>query len=250
MDKLEKDFLKRIDNFADRISQIDERFQNWLGSKVIRFAEDYSNGRLGIVLYLHRRGKPNNERVALCVDSCPGAIGYPTPIRTNQIKASVKADDVSSDKQHPVLIDIVEFVERPDQGSIPSIVRLYNVEDERLSLWEGLMYRRIVSFGVVDSGLKILPRFISWKGYLRSEMIIAGPGEARPQEIHNAIKTMNGIPQMEGQSCWDEILHSNGDSRGLRIIVDSDNIHVVCGDIINELFDSIDVAFGPFNLEF
>ena len=163
----EEGFLEGLHNLRSRRNKVDESFNDRLSGKVLRFSEDYADGRFGIILYLHRRGQPDSHWMALCLDRCLGPVDHTPPVSSLHDQPALKADNVGSGDQQPVLVDVVELPEMPNVRGVPTryLVRLYFVEDEPLGLWEGLMYRRVASFGVVETGLKLLPRFMSWKGY-------------------------------------------------------------------------------------
>lgn len=254
----QKGFLEKFDDFARGLNEIDQRFNHRLAGKVLRFAEDYADGRFGIVAYLHRRGEPQFQRIALCLDSCLWQVGDAASIGTFQDQTVLKPNYVGCSDQHPVLIDVINFPKMPDERRIvSSFVRLYMVEDKGLGLWEGHMYRPVAFFGfrqsVSNGVLKLLPRFMSWKSYsFIRDGRVHDPRQPGPEEIYGTVEGMNRIAEMKRQTHWDELFGSDQDGRdpGLRISLYADRISVFCDDRINDLFDCIDVVFGPFNLEF
>ncbi|MCE7997392.1 MAG: hypothetical protein HEP70_00895 [Rhodobiaceae bacterium] len=247
---LEEGFLEKVDDFSCGLSEINERFEDRLSGKVIRFAEDYRSGRLGFVLYLHRRGQSDCKWVALCLDCRASALSESAVVRANKNKVLVKGDSIGSKKQHSVLVDVVEFVETPDGLAIPSKARLYAVENEEIGVWEGLMYHGVSASGFDGRRLKILPRFVSWKGYLRGFVGSAGSGQAGPKEVHNAVEVVNGVTKVHEERGGHDLVWADCDYRGLRVIVDSDNVNIVTSDLFDEVFDAVEVYFGPFDLEF
>ena len=127
-----------VNQFADSVRQIDERFNDRLSGKVIRFGDDYINNRFRIVVRMHRRGEPEDEWVALCVDACQSNIDAAT-IRADEFKAIFKSDQMRNGQQEPVLVDNVELVNAPDKGRIvvPSFARVYNIKNKRLRAFTG-----------------------------------------------------------------------------------------------------------------
>jgi hypothetical protein len=246
-------FFERFDDFCDQFSKIEKAFQNRLSGKVIRFGEDYIDNSFGIIAHLHRRGQPESEWLALCVDCCTGLKDNPATIATSENKFAIESNDMGCGEQEPVFVDVVDLVQVPDhRGMVVSFVRLYVIKNKSPSLWEGLLYRRLVATETVQGAQKILPRFVSWESYLASQVGLAGSCQTRPEKIHNAVEAVNGITEVEYKRDWDVLLGSDTDHRatGLQIILYDDHARIVGNDSLDERFDAVDVLFGPFNLKF
>lgn len=238
-------------NSATALVRIDECFNDRLTGKKIRFVEDYVNNRFGLVIRMHRAGEGNGKWLALCINSCPSNDGISTSIGSDKRKTVFKLKEVSDDQQDPVFADIVEFVEFPDKRRIiRSLVRLYSFENEGLSLWEGLIYRKIRAFGVIDTVREIFPRLFSGKMKSLQTQASTGTPEPSPKIISHAIEIVNCVTGMEDEFSGHELSWSDGYLGGITVIIDSQNIRVVGDRLFNEIFDSADVFLGPFNLEF
>ncbi len=248
--------LEKINHFGRGLDEINQRFNNRLSGKVLSFSKDYIDGRFGIVLYLHRRGQTDSERVALCLDSHIRCLRKCSAISTLNNNPALKADRVGRGDEHPVFVDILDLPEVPYEGrSIQSFVRLYVIEDKDLSLWEGHMYRPVVTFGglgnrKINAYLQLLPRFMSWKGY---PAVLKGridcPCQSGPKKIDGTVECVNSVAKVKRQANWDALFGSNADEAGMKISLYDDGIRVVCYARVHELFDAVDVVFGPFNLE-
>jgi hypothetical protein len=247
----EERFLELVDQFANSVRQIDERFNDRLSGKVIRFGEDYINNSFGIVIRLHRRGEREGEWIALCVDACKSKVDT-AAIGADEFKAIFKSYQMSDSQQEPVLVDFVELIKTPNERRviIPSFARVYNIKNERLGLWEGLIYRQIRLSGVIDTVREILPFFASWKGSTVRAYAFRGSRERGPKIVRNCVEVMDCVPQVEWNGDGKMLLGANEDTSWIRIVIDSDNIRVIGDDLFYEMFDAADVLLGPFNLEF
>lgn len=175
-------------------------------------------------------------------------------IGAHEDQSVVKSDYVGRGDQKPVLVDVIQLSKAPDVGGIawPSVVGLYDVEDKRPGLGEGLTYRRVASFGVfVEPGLKVPFRLIARERYLARQRRVDGASKARPNEIHDAVKRVDRIAQMKWQIDRNVLFGTDQDcsNTGLQIVLDNDNARVVGDDRCDDRFDSIHVVFGPFNLK-
>jgi hypothetical protein len=250
--QLEKGFLEKIDEFRDGVRQIDERFNNRLSGKEIRFVEDYTDNRFGIIVRLHRAGEPNGEWLTLCIDAHAGGNGNSTPIGTDTVEPIFKLNEVRDNQQEPMLVDIVELTESPNERRfiIPSSVRFYHIKDEGLGLWEGLIYRRVLRSGLIDNNHEVFPRFVSWKGRSRQTQNPGGFTEARPKIVGDTVEIMDSLPRMEEDFRRDGMGWPDGEYGRISVVIDSKKINVVGDRLFNQVFDNANVYLGPFNLEF
>ena len=249
---LDEGFFELSDQFADRVRQIDKRFNDRLSGEKIRFVEDYINNRFGLVIRCHRAGERDGEWLALCVDADSGKNGVSAAIGSNTGEPVFKLNEMRNNQQEPMLVDIVEFIKSPNERGvfIPSFVRFYNIKNERLGLWEGHIYRRILQSGFIDTVREFFPRFVSWKGRPRQAHATDGFPEPGPKIIGDGIKVVDRVSSMENKFDWERMGWPDGDYGRISIIIDGEKIGIMGDRLFNEMFDSAHVFLGPFDLEF
>lgn len=256
---LEESFFEQLDQFADGVRKIDERFQNRLTGKVLLLGEDYINNRFGLVLKLHRRGQSHGQWVALCLYAAPPALNEAAAIAADELQLVFEGEHVSSGEKEAMLVDIVELVEAPDKRrAIRSFCWFNLIQDEALGLWEGHIYRRPLGNASFDVIREILPCSVSWKGRSGKGMVVdrdieyfmSGSIKSRPKVVCNAVDVVNSIASQQEEVDVQKSPRADCHPCGIRVVIDGDNIHIFSSDAFNELFDKFYVLLGPFNLEF
>src|SRR5215472_16342798 len=132
-------FFKSLDDFSNRLGEIYECFHNRLSAKRIIWREDYTENRFGIVVKFKRHAEADGKAWAVCLDAHASAVNHGSAILASRHKIAAELDDVGCRHDKPVFVDVVELVKGPD-GPIPSLERLYYIEDKRIDIFEGLLY--------------------------------------------------------------------------------------------------------------
>lgn len=214
------------------------RWRNWCALQGHTITENYNAGRLSIVCDLD---------VSVPLDVIRSDVrGYDQPIRNDKYCAvlSLNSDmryesHLSFGYQEPMLVDIVEIVQVPENISIPSRIRLYHIDDEFPQLLRcfGSTFQ-----SVIDGSYKFI------FGFANRE-ILGFRAEAMHNVIERTAKVMESIAKSENEVFWDgcSILQAQAIARSLRVIIDVNNVRVSIVESLNERIKISDVLVGPFD---
>lgn len=117
-------------------------------------------------------------------------------------------------------------------GSSSPLLHGFIIKNERLGLWEGLIYRQIRLSGIIDTVREILPRFVSWKGRTGYACRLRGSREAGPKIVRNAVQIVDCVSQVKREQDRKELLRPYNDPSWVRIVIDNDNIRVIGDDLL------------------
>jgi len=240
MEQSGKQQLKTVNNVADKISHLLERFKDRLTLDNLKLVERYLKGELQI-LVLYQLSRKHGEHVA-CLERFPSVItgrDVVGMLRANAFKESADSD------QEPVLVDIVESME-PPKGVIPSLVRSASVDSFFSRLRHSLYFSG--PFGFVFRGVlrdreigslenPIIPRPVQ-PSELESQMIQCSP------EIREGVPGDKGYERRDRSSTAEPIDH---EIRSIRVSLSSSEIGVKVEEGAKADIKIVDVLFGPFD---
>ena len=236
-----KDVLaEKRDRLLRGLSEIDQAWKNRLSWEWPAIIEAWRNGNTAMLLKFSpiRGGKcngiiPTYYGIAHAKPPCAALDGQVLDGR-NRIDGN----------DHVVFVEIVEPSERPED-TISTFVgmRLQFIENKRLSLWEGALYRRL-SDGVFD----VVPSFV--KGECRTCLFARSvPLQGGPDVVENAAQIMDRVT--DGCAHEERLVLASIKDRDLsvfRIVLDHEMIRIRTVKTSSQGIELIDVAFGPLKL--
>ena len=239
----QKDRFHVLNDAADHMSQLLERWENRLILQGQSLVEEYEQGRLTLVCDLD---------VSMARKWSDASLrGSENPKINSNFLASVvlKAKvtqhaDVHDWKQEPMLVNDVEFVQGPE-GVIPSVVRFYGIHDEVRDCFGGLMYQ-----SALDGSYKFIPSFSKWE----SAMVIITPKATENNlincNVERPLEVVEGISDHERSVSWKSFrfLVAKNIFPSLRGFIDNDVVEVTFLEIQNAVVKVTDVLLGPFDL--
>jgi hypothetical protein len=142
--------------------------------------------------------------------------------------------------QEPVFVFDVETVKSEEDFAIPSLVGLYDIHDESLDLFAGVLFQSI------DGSFKVITRFLD------REVSVLGIGRDRlkPSVIQSRSKVVNGVSQ-DCKKFVRELLSGRDAERivsACKVSLDSQMVRVSISEDLPFSAKFVNVLFGPFNL--
>jgi hypothetical protein len=153
----------------------------------------------------------------------------------------VNSRKFSVSNQEPVLVFDIETVKGPDGLAIPSLVRLYNFDNEVEDFFGGVLFQ-----SAIDGSFKAI------RGILDGELCVRSPFENNfmHRVIEGAAKIVDGVAENEQESLWKgrsrfDLYHI---ASSLQIVLDMDNVRVFFREGSDLDVNIADVMLGPFDL--
>lgn len=232
--------FQRFNDAKNKLRQLKERWDNRLRIEKMSLLEEYRKGRLSIVFNLQPTA--NLDHVVSA-----GAIGYEGAISDLRalVVFCVNAGDGRHAKhgdQEPVFVDVVDFVEGPE-GKIPSLVRLYVVENDVADIGSGMLY-----VSLFHGNGKVLPRFMEWKMDPRG--FYSGiPNHLTGYMIKCGTEAMNSIAYNKRERDRKRLENLQLEDISARIVVHRNAIEIIHGGKLADAgINLVDVMVGPADL--
>jgi hypothetical protein len=237
--------LELLNDVANKLNEINKRWQNKLTLCGQSLVEKYREGRLTLVCDLEISSSVAGDIGSMDSPSLnkhgeSGKLIASIVLQTNSLQHS----NVYHWKQEPVFIEDVQFVQSPE-GVIPSLVRFYDIHDEVSDCFGGLCYQ-----SAFDGSFKFIPGFAEWKsrmGVVPSEFeknnIVNG-------KVESTFQIVKGISDDGNHVTWKGLSHlelQKALSR-IRVFLDAKAVVVTCGEADKSGLKVVDVLLGPFNL--
>jgi hypothetical protein len=231
----EAERLKRINNACNMLGELSERWNNRLVLENITFGEEYAKGRMSIALYFGLRAGQNFVRTALHREVLEHEVVF---VATCE-RYVVDGEDINCGNKELMLIDVVQGGNLPNL-KIPSLVRLYLIDNEIGQIGRGFLYASIWL-----GGYNIVP----FSACRKRNPIIAR-NSIDGYVIQSDPQIMNGITDNQGYFFWrlgDKIqLHDI--ISGLGIMFDMKSIRICLDKRLCRSMKILDVAIGPLDL--
>jgi len=210
------------------------------------FAEDYCRGAIAIVYELKLSTPRGLERDGLIQESL-----LPSGESLALLVFHHKTSDLINLQlrcQQPVLVRDVELVKLVEGFALPSLVRLYSVQEFVRDTDEGAEFQ-----SVVNKSFQLSPIWI----YRESGPVFVFGGtvgcrDSIPNIVKSALEVVQGVPEDESESVWQGL---NRDDlyklvAGFRISLDGDSVSTIITleETSRLRVEITDVLVGPFNL--
>jgi hypothetical protein len=238
----DQDSLDPVQNAADKFRKLNERFNNRATFHGHSLVEQYHQGRFTIVCDL-------DIRVADTLVS-RGSISSNSPSPDNNLLASVifsnniiDRRDLHEWNQKPVFVENVESVQGP-KGTIPSLVRFYDIHDEVTDLFGGLVY-----FCPSNGSYKVMSSCLKRETGMVVVDIEVVKYDLIDSEIKGTVEVVEGIANYEREVIWHGLssvdLHAIVSELSVTLDAESVRVHSKSTDHFVKV---IDVLLGPINL--
>ncbi len=216
--------------------------KNGLVLKGLSPAKAYLEGCLLIaVLFKSRAGVKRNCGCIACYDCDPG---YPTASFDGQI---INMGVLGRGKQDHMLVRDVQNMEMQEVRTLPSRERLYVIKDDFDNFVAGPKTRFCMS---LDGTFKVLPSAIFGEGEF--DMLVDGAAIDFDKDtvsvIQGGSEVMEGIPQDRRRMARETAPDCVRAFPWVTIAVGLESIFVRTDVLPENLFEVVDVMFGPFGL--
>jgi hypothetical protein len=177
----EAEQLKRFNRLKDQLGEIGKRAENCLTGEWRVISEEYVNGSLSLIVYLHAAqstDEPNQVAMRhgdVAVSKSIAALVFDIDLH--------QASNVHGGNEQFMLVDIVKLADFP-QLKLPSRVRLYFVENKR-----GKIGIHLSNKPKGLKGLHVAPSLGHWK----ADPIGFGIGKLCDDMIESGAEIVNGI---------------------------------------------------------
>lgn len=143
--------------------------------------------------------------------------------------------------QESVLIQDVKVVEGPD-GTIPSLVGLYNIHDEVRDPFGGLLYQP-----AINGRYKIIPCVSNGKSRIAVIPFQSSKDHLIDGKIQSSFQIMQGITDYEREVLGHNVndISLNDIVSGIRIRIDANSVRATADEFVNPLVNITDVILGP-----
>jgi hypothetical protein len=230
-------------NAIDRYLQFAKGWNNDLTLQRRTFSEDYRRGELAYFYDVELLSSfvAQDERAAAKDISGLYSVSF---ARLVLCPESVKFSNLKLWDHEPMFISDIELVQVEKGITVPSLVRLYDVEQGTTDLDDGLLL-----FSLSEKLFKILPRRIDGK-----LAVFAGEvnrGNRIPNIVESRFQVMHGVPQNEPKLIREGFLQAdlNKIFSSMRVFSDGDEIHTTfLTESLSHSLQVRDVMVGPFEL--
>jgi hypothetical protein len=207
------------------------------------YAENYRQGRLALIYHVHIAVIPkvNEGRVPSAEmrrpDSELNAVAVFTSNRFNPA-------DLYLRDQEPVFVGNVEVMYGVDRIAIPSLVRLYLVEEFPAYCDEGCLF-----FSLPEKFFEMRSAWVDRKVDLRFGRRISS-GQLEPFEIESASEIVESVAKDEGKIRGNRFCRSDFERfiAGSRVSIHDDAVDTAFAELPDAGVKIVDVLFGPFQL--
>lgn len=232
-------FNEKLDRLGDGLRRINERWNNRIVFKDLIFSEDYLKLRFAVVVDLNLRPVPHQSHRA-----CAAYLYFADH---DDAAVCVSSEHLLEDgglqngNDQVVFVEIVQFAGSPKRF-VPSLGRVYLIQDEPLSLWESSRYRHF------SEGLfKAIPILVNREGDPLGRFP-AGACQHVPGIIKGATQIMNGVADEQGRIVGDwSGIKAQDVFASFRVLIGNETIKVLRSEPFDKRIEIRDVLLGPFN---
>ena len=233
--------LNCLDGARDELRQLMQRWDNRLTLERLTFAERYREGRLAVALELEFAGHRQHIYFTACVDS-KGAIGE---CRRSCTTVDVRQRGNADNRRQPeMFVTDIQAVQDEDGITIPSLVRLYDVEDQSNDIGASHLY-----LSAIKGGFQFLPVGTDWE----LDVFRAAPGafdEFDRHVVKHGAKVMEDVakPQLDFIGYWLRHCERQDVNARIRIVLDRQTVRIRLQEFGELPIKLVDVLIGPFDL--
>jgi hypothetical protein len=224
----------------DPFNDVRKALEGWHESVAFQnrsFAESYARHSATVICDLELTMPLERSGCGVGVDDKPIADGK---LYISVVYRAKTPDDceLSVCNQKPVFIFDVETVKSEEDFTIPSLVGLYDIHDESLDLFAGVLFQSI------DGSFKVVTCFLDRE----VPVVRVGSDRLKPSVIQSGSKVMNCISQdrkkfVRELLCWSDAKRI---IPALRIYLDGQTVRVGIPEDLALSVKVVDVMFGPF----
>jgi hypothetical protein len=231
-----EDFLFHlVQDSRDELGKLMERWDKRLTAKD-SLVEKYLEARLSITLKLNIFGKPHYIEFSVATDGEGAPCNNGSPSDGIDICESGNRYDRN---QQGVFVHNVGIVQCA-QGAVPSLVRLYVVDDQIDNIGSRSLYR-----STIDGAYKFLPARLKWK----SSVLTGVCNDFVGSEVERGTQIMDGVPQ-DGRNIFREFLDGFVSEYVMPslIFLDAETVKISFDEVRQNGVELVDVLTGPFDL--
>jgi hypothetical protein len=230
-------------NVSPEFQQFGNDWQTGYPEDRLTYAENYRQGRFSLVYHLHVAMVPkvNTSGVSgaemFRSDSELNAVAVFTSNRLNPA-------DLYLRDQEPVFVGNVEVMYGVQGIPVPSLVRLYLVEEFPAYCDDGCLF-----WSLPDKLFKMRSIWVDRKANFPFFEGV-GSGQLEPCEIESAGEIVHGIAKDQGKIVGDRFCRSDLErfAAGFRVSLHDDAVDTAIAELPDAEMKIVDVLFGPFQL--
>jgi hypothetical protein len=239
-----KNSLDTFNHARDHFRELTKRWENRFTFPSRSLIEQYQDGRFALIcdLEISPRKIKTGKSGSACHDLIDNVVLASVVLHSDVVNHV----DVQHWQQEPVLIDIVEIVQCP-QGTIPSVVRLYDIHDEVADCFGGLMYQ---------SAINGLYKFIPRRSKREFGVVVVAPKPSKNNLVDGVIQrgfeVVQSISDDKSEITRRRQKLCNLDFKnivsGLGVTLNTENVKAAYRESLDFAVKIDDVLFGPFDL--
>ena len=242
-----------LDRLRHELDTLNQRWNDRLTSKDFRaLGESYTKGRISLLLYFkHSKGSIMNHGLEIT----GGGLAVDTDTIVVHLINEFNAVKFigNKDGQHEiVLVDVVSLANFPNSKT-STLVRLYRAKEQACELGKCFHYSTVLwrfrarFIGRLEGLAKCVPRLMD-REICSAVSAVTGAPKARGNVVEGAIHVVEGIPDAKQSFRWKWLRSDAVDFSSLRVVLHDKFAEVSLGEALNDVFELIDVAVGPFDL--
>ena len=230
-----------ISDCSPEFSQFGNDWQTLYPQDRLTYAENYRQGRLALVYHLH---------VAVFPKVNEGGVPSAEVLRPNRELNAVAVftsnrfnpANLQLGNQEPVFVGNVEVMYGVDRIAVPSLVRLYLIEEFPAYCDEGCLFWSV--------GNKLFKMLSAWADR-KADLVFfggVGGGQLKPSEIESRSEIVDSIAKDQSKIFWD--CFCRGDLErflaAFRVSLHGDAVDSTIAELPDAEVKIVDVLFGPF----
>lgn|SRR6266576_404379 len=210
----------------------------------LSLAEQYVKGRLTVALDVNLLRRPDKTHLPRAADDTEGAINQLKTLLVFRIHA-VEGDHRHDGNEQPVLVGDIEAMQRVQRIALPSLVRLYDVDNECGKVGQRSLYR-----SAIDGRYKFLSRLADCEPRMLVLSEVRATANFPLHIIERRAEVVNAVADVQGNHGGNGFLQSELETivSGIRIFLYAQTAKVALDESINERIQVSDVLIGPYDL--
>ncbi|SRR6266566_2847484 len=236
---------KLIYDARHELRELYERWEHRLTPyNFLSVAEQYVKGRLTVALDVDFSGRPNESHLPGTARDTEGAINQPIAVLVYSIHA-VEGDHRQDGNEQPVFVGDVEMVQRVQRIALPSLVGLYDVDNEPCELGQRSLYR-----SAIDGRYQFLPRLADCEPRMAILSEVCATADFPLHIIERRTEVVNAVADVQGNHRGDRLPQSELEAivAGIRVFFYAQTAKVSLNESANERIHVRDVLIGPYDL--
>lgn len=237
----EKLLLDCLDDAADNLRNLWERWENRPTLENVSFVEKYSEGRFSVILHFEFLG----TRYQVSARSrSHGKTAIDQTVGSDSSIYMIQSDDRNQRYQQPVLVHNVELIQC-DKGIIPSRIRLDGIVDQIKNVFPNKLY-----FSTLENIFKFVPVFGDGEIKVMRGFLSGHRNNFKCNMVKGGTEIVNGVSDEQRDPARDRNDHLKLEQiiSGIQVFLDAKLVKIAMTEFFKKNAQLLDVLIGPFDL--